>query len=168
MGIFNRFRRSAADGSLPIPVTVSAAASGNVIPMIEIPDPAFSTGAMGYAVGIQPNEGKVCAPIDGFISVLSSTRHAIGIRSVNGAEVLIHIGVDTVNMKGDGFTAHVLEGTQVSRGQEILTVDLEKIHAAGYNDVIITAVTNSDEFSTLELLATGTVAAGDDLVKIQR
>lgn len=170
MGFFDRFRRPAfsPDGTIPVPVTVYAAATGAVVQMEEIPDPAFATGALGYAVGIAPTEGIVCSPIDGIVTMLSSSRHAIGIRSVNGAEVLIHIGVDTVKMQGDGFTAKVLEGTQVSRGQEILTVDLDKVHAAGYPDVIITAITNSDEFRTVELLSTTSVKAGDDLVTVRR
>lgn len=169
MGLFDRFRRQSvsAEGTVPVPVTISAAAKGNVVPMVEIPDPAFASGAMGYAVGIEPAEGKICAPVDGQVSMLAATRHAIGIRSVNGAEVLIHIGVDTVNMKGDGFSSTVLEGSTVEKGQVILTVDLEKVKAAGHSDVIITAVTNSDDFSTLELLVTGAVEPGEPLVKIQ-
>lgn len=169
MGFFDRFKRQgvSADDTIPVSVTISAAAKGNVIPMVEIPDPAFASGAMGYAVGIEPAEGKIYAPVDGQVSMLASARHAIGIRSVNGAEVLIHIGVDTVNMKGEGFSSSVLEGSTVEKGQAILSVDLEKVKAAGYSDVVIIAVTNSDDFATVELLTTGAVEPGEPLVKVQ-
>ncbi len=167
MSFLSRFKKPSSDDAVSVPVTICAPAAGNVVPMAEIPDPAFSSGALGYAVGIEPAEGTIYAPIDGQVTLLASSRHAIGIRSVNGAEVLIHIGVDTVEMKGDGFSSSVLEGSTVEKGQPIMTVDLEKVKAAGYSDVIITAVTNSDDFAKLEPLASGTVKAADPLLKVQ-
>lgn len=149
-------------------ITVSAPAKGEVVPMKDIPDEVFASGALGTCVGITPSEGKVYAPVNGTVVQLSDTLHAIGIESSDGAEILIHVGIDTVEMKGDGFTAKVEPGQTVSRGQALLKMDLDKIKAAGHPSTVITIVTNSDEYISCDPVAKGRVNPGQDLMKIKK
>lgn len=148
------------------PLTVYAPVTGTTMPMASIPDPIFASGAMGHVVGIKPAEPTVYAPFSGTITVSAGTLHAVGLRSDDGIEVLIHLGVDTVNMLGEGFVGYVSQGEHVSAGDALITMDLEKIAAAGHSDVVIMALTNSVEFEVSDALALdGTqVAAGERLM----
>lgn len=149
------------------PVILGAIATGEVIPMEKIPDEVFSTGVLGLCCGIEPDEGKIYAPIAGKISQLTDTLHAVGIEA-NGLEILIHIGVDTVDMNGDGFVSEVRAGEAVKKGDILLTVDLDKIRAAGHPSTAILAVTNSDDFASVEIVSSGKVKPGDNLLQIQK
>lgn len=151
----------------PAAPVVGAVAKGNAIPMADIPDPAFSQGFVGFCCGIEPEDGKVYAPADGVVSQVPDTLHAVGMESA-GMELLVHCGVDTVDMKGQGFTMLVKEGQQVKKGDPIMVMDLEVIRAAGHPTTIITAVTNSDDFAKVELAATGPVQVGDEVLKVTR
>ena len=135
--------------------TLYAPLKGNVIPREQIPDETFASGVLGDGVGIEPETGEVTAPFDGVISSVTDTRHAIGITGPGDLEVLIHVGVDTVNMKGDGFRTLVAEGDQVTAGQKLMEFDLEKIRAAGYSTTTAVLLTNSDDFSAFRVLKTG-------------
>ena len=145
-------------------LSVGAVAKGNAIPMADIPDPAFSQGFVGFCCGIEPEDGKVYAPVDGVVSQVPDTLHAVGLES-GGMELLVHCGVDTVDMKGQGFTMLVKEGQRVKKGDPIIVMDLEVIRAAGHPTTIITAVTNSDDFAKVEPAATGPVQVGDEVLK---
>ncbi len=145
-------------------LSVGAVAKGNAIPMADIPDPAFSQGFVGFCCGIEPEDGKVYAPVDGVVSQVPDTLHAVGMES-EGMELLVHCGVDTVDMKGQGFTMLVKEGQRVKKGDPIIVMDLEVIRAAGHPTTIITAVTNSDDFAKVEPAATGPVQVGDEVLK---
>lgn len=123
---------------------------GKVIPYEEIPDETFASGVLGEGVGVQPSEGLVVAPFDGTISSVAESQHAVGVES-NGMEMLIHVGVDTVNMNGDGFTCLVKEGDTVKAGQPLIRFDIAKIKAAGYSDTVAVLLTNSDDMEGLEL-----------------
>lgn len=116
--------------------------------------------------GVTPEEGKVYSPMDGTISQLADTLHAVGIEA-EGVELLIHVGVDTVEMKGDGFKSHVSEGQAVKKGDLLLTMDLKKIEAAGHPTTIMVAVTNSDDLTSVEAAASGAVQPGDQLMRLQ-
>ena len=122
---------------------------GTVIPREQIPDDTFASGVLGDGVGIQPAEELVVAPFDGTISSVAESRHAVGVES-NGMEVLIHVGVDTVSMQGDGFTCLVKEGEEVKAGQPLIRFDREKIKAAGYSDTVAVLLTNSDDLDGVE------------------
>ena len=122
---------------------------GTVIAREQIPDETFASGVLGDGVGIQPDDDKVVAPFDGTISSVADSQHAIGIES-NGMEMLIHVGVDTVNMQGDGFTCLVKEGDEVKAGQPLILFDREKIKAAGYSDTVAVLLTNSDDLEGVE------------------
>lgn len=150
----------------PFPEVLGAVAQGTFIPMEEIPDPTFSQGVLGVCCGIEPETGKVYAPMNGTVSQLADTLHAIGIEAA-GVELLIHVGIDTVSMKGDGFTSHIKEGQAVKKGDLLLTMDLEKIKAAGHPATIMVIVTNSDDLASAEASASGRVMPGDQLMRLK-
>ena len=147
----------AAGASEPVHMekVIYAPIQGNVIPRESIPDETFASGILGDGVGIEPETGEVVAPFDGEISSVAETRHAIGITGSGGMELLIHIGVDTVKMKGDGFTVLVSEGDNVKAGQRLMTFDISKIKAAGYSPTSAVLLTNSDEYSSCTVVKTG-------------
>jgi len=129
--------------------TVLQPVKGKVIAREEIPDDTFAAGILGDGVGIEPEDELVVAPFDGTISSVAESQHAVGIES-NGMEMLIHVGVDTVNMKGDGFTCLVQEGEEVKAGQPLIRFDRAKIKAAGYSDTVAVLLTNSDDLEGVE------------------
>ena len=129
---------------------IAQCTAGKVIPYTEIPDPTFAAGTLGQGVGIQPDDEYVYAPIDGEISSVAESKHAIGISGENDMEVLIHVGVDTVEMKGDGFEDFVKEGDKVKKGQRIMKFDREKIQKAGHPDTVVLLLTNSDDYTNVK------------------
>lgn len=147
---------------------VYAPVKGNVISREEIPDDTFASGVLGDGVGIEPEEGEVAAPFDGEISSVADTRHAVGITGPGGMEVLIHVGVDTVNMKGDGFELLVAEGEKVKAGQKLIIFDREKIKAAGYSTVTAVLLTNSDDYQGFKALKTGNIEKAEKLFTVDK
>ncbi len=129
--------------------TVLQPVKGNVIAREAIPDDTFASGVLGDGVGIEPTDELVVAPFNGTISSVAESQHAVGIEA-NGMEMLIHVGVDTVNMKGDGFSCLVKEGDEVVAGQPLIRFDREKIRAAGYSDTVAVLLTNSDDLEGVE------------------
>lgn len=168
MGFFDMFKKKSEPAAPAGPLVVAADARGTVVKMEDIPDEVFAQGILGPCCGIDPEEGEVFAPLDGEITQAPDTLHALGILGDNGVEVLIHVGVDTVEMKGDGFTSSVKLGDKVRKGQKLLTMDLEKIKAAGHPAVVITVITNGDDFASTELAASGTVEPGAELFRISK
>ncbi|KHD44180.1 PTS system trehalose-specific EIIBC component [Streptococcus hongkongensis] len=120
--------------------------TGYVKPLSEAIDPVFAQAVMGQGVLIQPTDGELVSPIDGQVSVLFPTRHAIGLVSTDGVEILMHIGMDTVNLEGKGFTAHVKQGDTVKVGDKLISFDMEAIKAAGYPTETPVVITNQDAF----------------------
>ena len=125
---------------------IAQCTAGKIIPYTEIPDPTFAAGTLGQGVGIIPEDEYVYAPIDGEISSVAESKHAIGISGENDMEVLIHVGVDTVEMKGDGFEDFVKEGDKVKKGQKLMKFDRAKIKAANHPDTVVLLLTNSDDY----------------------
>lgn len=166
MGLFNGLFKKKQDSTFPL--VLGAAASGVFVPMSEIEDDVFKEGILGTCCGINPIEGKVYSPIDGTIVQVSDTLHAIGIVGESGIEVLVHVGINTVDMNGDGFGVDVILGEQVRKGQLILTMDLDKIKSAGHADTVITIVTNTTDFSSVEVVAKGDVSQVDDLLVVHK
>lgn len=162
MGLFDFLK-----GKTPLDNVLTAFADGTVVPMEQIPDEVFSQGIMGTCCGIEPETGKVYAPSDGTVSQLTDTLHAVGL-TIGDLEVLIHAGVDTVEMNGEGFTNEVREGQTVKKGDLLLTMDLEKVRAAGHPATVILAVTNSDDFTAVETEASGKVCVGDSLLRVRK
>ena len=167
MGLFDFLKNKEAPAEVTFPAVLGATAKGDCLPMEKIPDPVFSTGVLGQCCGIDPTEGKVYAPIDGKIVQVADTLHAVGLEAA-GIEILIHVGVDTVDMNGDGFTSSLKVGQSVKKGDLLLTMDLDKIRAAGHPATVITVVTNSDDFASVEAVAQGAVAPGDDILRISK
>ena len=129
--------------------------NGELVELSKVNDPAFASGAMGFGAAVKNPEGKVYAPVDGEVTVFFETKHAIGIHGVNGEDLLIHVGLDTVKLNGEHFTAHVEQGAAVKKGQLLLEFDAEAIKAAGYDVTTPFVVTNSSEFEKI------TIALGD-------
>lgn len=170
MGMFDRFKGKRPEEGPPemdFPAVLGAPARGIVVAMEALPDPVFSQGVLGQCCGIEPEDGNIYAPMGGRISQLADTFHAVGVEA-GGIELLIHVGVDTVEMGGDGFFSRVKVGQRVEQGQLLLTADLGKIRAAGHPAAVITAVTNSGDFSSVRVVADGAVRPGDALMKIER
>ena len=142
---------------------VCSPAAGRVEVTGQIPDPVFASEAMGKTVAVWPADGNVFAPISG--TVASAMPHAFGIVGDDGVEVLVHVGVDTVNMNGDGFQVWAKANEHVNAGDPVLTFDRDKVAKAGYKDIIMTIITNSDDFASIEEVADGTVAAGAKLMQ---
>ena len=140
---------------------------GNVIARSEIPDETFASGVLGDGVGIEPEIGLVVAPCDGEISTVTDTLHAIGLVSAEGMEVLIHVGIDTVNMKGDGFEAFVSAGDKVKAGQKLLTFDLNKIRAAGYSTTTAVLVASSFMYPQFVVKNTGKMKRMEPVISIK-
>ena len=169
MGFLDFLKKKEDVQQAPVwPAIVAAECKGTVVPMENIPDEVFSQGILGQCIGIDPAEGKVFAPVDGEITQAPDSGHALGLMSIGGVEVLIHVGVDTVDMNGDGFTPRVKEDDKVKKGQLLLEMDLDKIAAAKHPAVVITVITNTDEFAAVESVASGAVEPGADLLKISK
>ena len=141
--------------------------TGRMMLMNEVPDDGFSSRAMGDGVAVDPTEGKLVAPADGTITLIFPTKHAIGMVTPEGAELLMHIGIDTVKLNGENFEVHVTDGQEVKRGDLLVTFDIKAIKKAGYPVVTPLIVTNSSAYGTIRPLKTGDVKAGsDDLLEV--
>lgn len=139
---------------------------GRIIPLEEVGDPVFADGMMGPGVGILPEEGKLYAPTDGEITAAFPTGHAVALSTPDGMEILMHIGIDTVKMNGDGFQLHVSQGGKVKRGDLLVSFDLQKILSAGYKTTTMVLVSNASELGSMTEPASGTVGTGEKLYSI--
>ena len=149
-------------------VVLTAPLNGTVVALEDVPDPVFSSGAVGKGAGIEPSDGasiEVVAPADGSVVVAPSSGHAYGLALDNGLEILIHVGIDTVNLKGKGFDVKVGKGDRVKAGQTLVVVDRAVIEEAGYKLVTPVLVTNYMNFAEVEVIADGSIEAGTDLIK---
>lgn len=167
MSLFDYFRKKDHKSRPKPPVVIAAPVTGTVIPMEQVPDEAFASGAMGWCCGIAPSEGTICAPFTGDIMQVADTYHALGVDGDNGAQVVLHVGMDTAEMHGEGFRCFVRGGQPVQKGEKLLEADLEKIRAAGHSDVVVMAVLNSDDYEAAELILNGPVVAGEALVRLR-
>ena len=133
-----------------------------------VPDPTFAAGVLGLGAAVEPSEGVVIAPADGTVGTLFDTHHAIGLDLDSGAELLIHIGINTVELNGEGFTAHVSEGDRVKKGQKLISFDKKFIESKGYKTVTPVIVTNSDDYKSVKLKASGSVGYNDVLIELEK
>lgn len=143
---------------------IYAPVSGTTLQLSETNDQVFSSGLMGKGVAIVPTSNQILAPTSGVITVTNDAKHAYGIKSDNGAEVLIHIGIDTVQMNGDGFTTAVKQGQIVKKGEVLGTFDAEKIKAAGFESTVMLIVTNSMSYADVEVIGNQSIEAGDKVL----
>ena len=140
---------------------------GDVVALADVNDPVFSSGAMGQGIAVKPSQGVVYAPADAEVSIAFPTGHAFGLKTTDGAEVLIHVGIDTVSMNGDGFEAKVTQGDKVKEGDVLGTFDSNKIAAAGLDDTTMVIVTNTADYASVAPVATGSVAKGDAVIEVK-
>ena len=141
--------------------------AGKAIPMKEVPDDTFAAEVLGKGMAVLPDEGKIVAPCEAEITTLFDTKHAIGLTTKDGVELLVHVGINTVELKGKYYEAHVAEGDKVKQGQLLLTFDIKKIQKAGYNVTTPVIVTNSDNYKNVEGLSMGTIKIMEPLVKVE-
>lgn len=146
---------------------LSACLNGTVVPLAEVKDEAFASGALGDGIAIEPIDGELVAPADGEISSTFETHHAVGMTTVDGAELLMHIGIDTVKLGGKHFTYLVSEGDKVKKGQPLIRFDLEAIKAEGYPVTTPLIVCNTDDYTAVAAKASGTVKQGDALLELK-
>ena len=146
---------------------LSACLNGTVVPLAEVKDEAFASGALGDGIAIEPIDGELVAPADGEISSTFETHHAVGMTTVDGAELLMHIGIDTVKLGGKHFTYLVSEGDKVKKGQPLIRFDLEAIKAEGYPVTTPLSVCNTDDYAAVAAKASGTVKQGDALLELK-
>lgn len=146
---------------------LSACLNGTVVPLAEVKDEAFASGALGDGIAIEPSDGELVAPADGEISSTFETHHAVGMTTVDGAELLMHIGIDTVKLGGKHFTYLVNEGDKVKKGQPLIRFELEAIKAEGYPVTTPLIVCNTDDYAAVAAKASGTVKQGDALLELK-
>lgn len=145
------------------PKTVYSPLLGMVVPLAQVKDGVFSEGIMGPGVGIEPEDGRLYAPVDGEVLAVFPTGHAVGIRTKEGMEILLHIGIDTVQMNGDGFQIKVNQGERVHAGDLLVVFDLGKIKKAGYKATTMVLVSNAADMGVMTEPAIGKVNVLDRL-----
>ena len=146
---------------------LSACLNGTVVPLADVKDEAFASGVLGNGIAIEPSDGELVAPADGEISSTFETHHAVGMTTVDGAELLMHIGIDTVKLGGKHFTYLVNEGDKVKKGQPLIRFELEAIKAEGYPVTTPLIVCNTDDYAAVAAKASGTVKQGDALLELK-
>ena len=147
--------------------TILAPVAGEVVALADVNDPVFSSGAMGQGLAIKPSEGVVYAPADAEVTIAFATGHAYGLKTSNGAEILIHVGIDTVSMNGEGFNHTVAQGDKVKAGDVLGTFDSAKIAAAGLEDTTMVIVTNTADYASVTPVGQGTVSKGDAVIEVK-
>ena len=147
--------------------TIVAPIVGQAVTLADVNDPVFASGAMGQGIAIKPTEGVVYAPADAEVAIAFATGHAYGLKTANGAEILIHVGIDTVSMNGEGFDQKVSQGSKVKAGDVLGTFDSAKIAAAGLDDTTMIIVTNTADYASVTPVAEGTVAKGDAIIEVK-
>lgn len=147
-------------------IILGAPMAGEVIPVTEVKDPAFSQEILGKGVGIKPTNGRVVSPIDGEIVMVFGTNHAVSMKTADDVEILIHVGLDTVNLKGEHFKSFVKAGDNVKTGDLLLECDLEKIKEAGYDTTCPMVICNSGEFKEVNQIANGNVGETEKVLSI--
>jgi sugar PTS system EIIA component len=143
---------------------VIAPLTGTIKPLEEVPDPVFSQKMMGDGIAIEPTEGEVVAPVNGEVVQVFPTKHAVGLRSEAGVELLIHVGLETVSMNGEGFTAHVAAGDRVKVGQRLLTVDLDLVKQKAKSTITPIIVTNGDAVASLQKTSETKATKGETVI----
>ena len=165
----DRLTEEAVTGTIASPSegTIQTPIVGDVVALSNVNDPVFSSGAMGQGIAVKPSQDVVYAPADAEVTIVFPTGHAYGLRTANGAEILIHVGIDTVSMNGEGFNHKVAQGDKVKAGDVLGTFDSAKIAAAGLDNTTMVIVTNTADFASVNPVASGSVAKGDAVIEVK-
>lgn len=147
---------------------ICAPVAGEAVPSSEVNDPTFGEEMLGRGMAIKPAAGRVVAPCDAMVDMMFDTGHAVSLTTDFGAEILIHVGIDTVNLQGEHYTVHCKNGDKVKKGQLLIEFDKDAIAAAGYDTVTPVVICNSDDFGTFETVTGKTVAEGDVVIKLAK
>lgn len=161
MGLFDKLFRKAVP-------EIGAPVAGKCVPLSEVNDPVFSQEILGPGVAIMPSEGKIVAPCDGTVDTMFETGHAVSLTSTFGAEILIHVGLDTVNLKGAHYTVHAKNGDTVKKGDLLIEFDREAIAAEGYDTVTPVIVCNGADFASLKTFPAESVLVGDRIITVEK
>ena len=157
----------ASNTDLNVSTELVSPLDGELLPLSEVKDEVFSSGAMGEGVAIEPSQGVLHAPADGRVVMTSPTGHAIGMKTKDGAEILMHIGMDTVNLQGKGFETLVDKGDEVKAGDELVKFDIDEIHSAGYIVTTSIVVTNSKDYEKVSVVRQGEVKVGQEILDLE-
>ena len=160
MGIFQKLFGKKLD-------SIGAPVAGEAVPISQVSDPTFGEEILGKGIAIQPSDGKVVAPCDATVDMMFETGHAVSLVADCGAEVLIHVGLETVTLKGKHFTIHAANGDKVKKGDLLIEFDLEAIKAEGYPVTTPLIVCNTDDYSAVAAKASGAVKQGDALLELK-
>lgn len=148
--------------------TVGAPAKGKAVPLSEVNDPTFADGLLGKGAAVIPSEGKIYAPVDGTVGMMFETKHAVSLTTEYGAEILVHVGLDTVELKGKFYEGHVKAGDQVKAGDLLISFDIDQVKAAGYDVITPVLICNTDDYAAVEGVTGSDVAPGDTIIKITK
>ena len=161
MGFFKKLFSKSVD-------TLCAPMAGKAVPITEVPDPTFAEGMLGNGVAVIPAEGKVYAPCDATVDMMFPTGHAVSLIADFGAEILIHVGLETVGLEGKHFTVHVNSGDKVKKGDLMIEVDLEAVKAAGLNTITPILVCNTPDYSTFNTKVGKEVTNADVVIELAK
>ncbi len=161
MGIFKKLFGKPMD-------ELCAPVAGNAVPVSQVPDPTFAEELLGKGIAIEPTEGRILAPCDATVDMMFETGHAISLVADFGAELLIHVGLETVSLKGEHFTIHCANGDKVKKGDLLIEFDLEAIKAAGFNTITPMLVCNSADYSTFKTNVNKPVTNSDVVIELSK
>lgn len=162
MGLFSNLLKKESG------ISIGAPLAGTCVSIKEVPDPTFADEILGKGVAVIPTDGKVYAPADGVISTLFPTGHAVAMTTEDGAEILIHVGLETVSLEGKAFTIHTQMDAKVKKGDLLLEADLKAIEEAGLKIITPVVICNADEFAKVEGMTDRDVVPGDEILKLQK
>lgn len=160
--MFNLFGKKQAKKHM-----IGSPVKGKAVSISEVSDPTFAQEILGKGIAVIPEEGKIYAPADGQVGLVFDTLHAVSLTTEYGAEILIHVGLDTVKLNGQYFEAHVKAGDKIKKGDLLLTVDFEGIKSAGYDVITPMLICNTDNYASVEALSGKNVSAGDDVLVVE-
>ena len=161
MGIFKKLFGKPMD-------ELCAPVAGNAVPVSQVPDPTFAEELLGKGIAIEPTDGKILAPCDATVDMMFETGHAISLVADFGAEILIHVGLETVSLKGEHFTIHCANGDKVKKGQLLIEFDLDAIKAAGFNTITPMLVCNSADYATFKTNVNKAVTNDDVVIELAK
>ena len=161
MGFFDKLFGKKLEG-------IYAPIAGKAVAITEVPDPTFAEGMLGNGIAIEPAEGKVYAPCDATVDMMFTTGHAVSLVAQCGAEILIHVGLETVGLEGKPFKAHVNSGDSVKKGDLLMEADLEMIKEAGLNIITPVVICNSDLYTTFDTSVGSAVSNADVVIKLNK